>query len=133
MKISRIVIHCAATPNGRQHNAEDIHRWHLERGWSGIGYHYVIPIVGNTEVGRPHYWQGSHALNYNTNSLGICLIGTDKFSESQWHLLKTLVTRLMAKYPNARVQGHNQLSSKSCPGFDVPEWIANNMEPGSIL
>jgi N-acetyl-anhydromuramyl-L-alanine amidase AmpD len=131
--MKKIIIHCSATPNGREHKAEDIHRWHLNRGWSGIGYHYVIPITGNIEVGRPHYWHGSHALNNNANSLGVCVIGTDAYSESQWHLLKVLVTRLMSKYPSAKVIGHNEVSAKTCPGFDVQDWLSSNMEAGNKL
>lgn len=125
MKLSRIVIHCSDTPNGRETSAEDIHRWHLERGWDGIGYHQVIKLDGTVENGRPHYWIGSHASGFNQNSLGICLIGRDEFSDAQWRSLEGLVLALHSEYPDAEVLGHHDLNShKPCPNFDVKEWWA---------
>ena len=121
--MKEIIIHCSATPNGRHHTAEDIHRWHLEKGWSGIGYHYVIGVDGIVETGRPEYWMGAHAKGHNKKSIGICLIGTDDFSEDQWCSLKILVSKMICKYQDAKVIGHNEVSSKTCPGFDVQEWM----------
>lgn len=125
--LKEIVIHCSASPNFRPHSAEDIHRWHLERGWDGIGYHEVICLNGSVESGRPHYWMGSHAKGYNKNSIGICLIGTDEFTDDQLDSLYRLILSLKDKYPQARVIGHNQISSKSCPGFDVQKWLKDNL------
>ena len=121
--MKEIIIHCAATPNGKNFTAKDIHDWHLERGWSGIGYHYVIRVDGVLEVGRPEYWVGAHAKGHNTGTIGICLIGTDEYSLDQWSILKKLLTKLSAKYINAKIIGHNEISSKTCPGFDVQEWL----------
>lgn len=120
-------MHCSATPNGRHHTAEDIHRWHTEppRNWSGIGYHYIIRVDGVLDFGRPEYWVGAHAKGHNYGSIGICLIGTDKFNPDQWSILKKLLTKLSAKYINAKIIGHNEISSKTCPGFDVQEWLKN--------
>ena len=120
-----IILHCSATPNGRYHNAEDIHRWHLENGWDGIGYHYVITTKGELQAGRPEYWMGSHARGNNTGSIGICLIGTDEFNIDQWSVLKRLLTKLSSRYIDAKIIGHNEISSKTCPGFDVQEWLKN--------
>ena len=121
--IKEIVIHCSATPNGREDTAEDIHRWHLERRWNGIGYHYVIEVKGKLVAGRPEYWQGSHASGHNKDSIGICMIGTDEFNLDQWSILQNLVRKLMIKYPEAKVIGHNEISDKKCPGFDVQYWL----------
>lgn len=123
MKVKEIIIHCSATPNFRHHTAEEIHQWHLERGWDGIGYHYVIPLHGVLEKGRPEYWTGAHASGHNANSIGICLIGTDQFTAVQWHTLTLLVKDLKNRHPNARVIGHNEVSNKTCPGFDVQQWL----------
>ena len=120
--IDKIVIHCSASPNGREDTAADIHQWHKEKGWDGIGYHYVIE-THKVSVGRPEYWQGAHAYGHNDNSLGICLIGTDVFSAKQWHMLENLVRELSIRYPDVQIMGHNEVSSKACPGFDVQEWI----------
>ncbi len=123
VQIKKIVIHCSATPNGRHTTAEDIHRWHLERGWSGIGYHYVIRVDGVLEVGRPEYWMGSHAKDNNHRTLGICLIGTDEYNLDQWAILDNLLRKLLVNHIDAEVIGHNEISDKSCPGFDVQKWL----------
>lgn len=123
MKIDTIIIHCSATPNGRYHDAEDIHRWHKEKGWDGIGYHWVITIDGKLQAGRPEYWQGAHASGHNKNSIGICLIGNDKFSDEQWQILTNKICEYKIKYPNVKIIGHNEVSTKSCPNFDVQEWL----------
>ena len=125
MNIEKIIIHCSATPNGRYHNAEDIHRWHKERGWDGIGYHYVITTKGEMQQGRPEFWKGSHALKHNNNSIGICLIGTDEYNQDQWSVLTRLLTGLTSKHINAKIIGHNEVSDKKCPGFDVQWWLKN--------
>ncbi len=121
--INKIVIHCSASPNGREDTAEDIHRWHKEKGWDGIGYHYVIERKGKLVNGRPEYWQGAHASGHNENSLGICLIGTDEFTIEQWSILDNLLRKLSIKYPLAKVFGHNEISNKTCPGFNVQKWL----------
>jgi len=123
MKINKIVIHCSDTPNGRPDTAEDIHRWHLERGWDGIGYHYVIGVDGKIENGRPDYWMGSHVVWHNYGSLGVCLIGKNDFTEDQYRSLEFLIVGLMGKYANAEVVGHYELDpKKTCPNFDVKAW-----------
>ena len=121
--MNKVIIHCAATPNGVKFTAADIHKWHLENGWSGIGYHYVICIDGTVEHGRPEFWTGAHAQGHNTGSIGICMIGTDEFSDLQWYALKKLVAQLITKYDSPEVIGHNEVSNKICPGFDVQEWM----------
>jgi len=123
MKIKEIIIHCSATPNGRNDTAEDIHRWHLERGWDGIGYHYVIEVNGDLINGRPDYWKGSHAKGHNYKSIGICMIGTDDYNLAQWDVLTSLIFELIEKHPDAKVIGHNEISNKTCPGFNVQGWL----------
>lgn len=121
--INKIVIHCSASPNGREDTAEDIHRWHQDRGFDGIGYHYVIEVKGKLSVGRPEYWQGAHAIWHNENSLGVCLIGTDEFNVDQFAILDNLLRKLKIKYPGVKIIGHNEISNKTCPGFDVQKWL----------
>lgn len=120
-QINYIIIHCSASPH-RGDTAEDVHRWHKEKGWDGIGYHYVITEDGTIEAGRPLYWQGSHCRGYNDESWGICLLGEDMFTDVQITKLKALVNKLKQKAPQAKVVGHCDLDdSKSCPNFDVAE------------
>lgn len=123
MTIQYIVVHCSDTPNGRYHTAEDIHRWHLERGWDGIGYHSVIRTDGIVDQGRPYYWVGSHTAKYNGIAIGVCLIGRDEFSEAQWRSLEGLMLSLTYQFPDAKVVGHRDLNAhKACPNFDVKAW-----------
>lgn len=141
--IDTIIIHCAATPNGSGHTAEDIDHWHSERGFyrhSGIkqfhaprlqhiGYHFVIRANGITEMGRSIKEIGAHARGHNTRSIGICLIGTDHFTADQWNSLRALVTDLRRENSRIRqVIGHRAVDRrKICPGFSVSDWLAAEM------
>lgn len=129
--ITEIIIHCADTPNGKTFYASDIDRWHKERGWTKIGYHWVIDIDGFIEAGRHPDEVGAHAEGHNRFSLGICLIGTNKFTQAQWESLALLVHRLAGEFPLAKIEGHYQVATngKTCPNFDVPEWWNNNCTP----
>jgi N-acetyl-anhydromuramyl-L-alanine amidase AmpD len=114
-------------------DASVIDRWHREKGWLKIGYHYVINRDGSIEIGRETEAIGAHAKGYNATSVGICLVGgldddgepEDNFTEEQWNSLDLAVDGLVTRYPNAKVIGHNNVSSKSCPCFDVGEWYGN--------
>ena len=121
-EITEIIIHCSDSPNGKDIRASDIHDWHLKRNWSGIGYHHIVCVDGEIENGRPHYWVGAHAKGHNLSSIGVCLIGRDVFSGEQMYTLGILVRYLMRDYPNAKVLGHNEVSNKTCPNFDVQKW-----------
>lgn len=143
--INAIIIHCADTPNGALWHAEDIDDWHRERGFNRrldlsltnvsrelhhIGYHYVIETTGHIVRGRALNEVGAHARGHNLDSIGICLVGRDAYTIDQWHALKTLVSGLRQRFgPHIDVLGHYELNAaKTCPGFDVPSWLANGME-----
>ncbi len=128
-KITEIIIHCAATPNGKEFHNTDVDRWHKERGWQGIGYHYVICVGGDIEPGRPVDIVGAHAQGHNAQSIGICMIGMDKFTLPQWEALQGLVFELTGKFSDAVVIGHREVSKKLCPGFDVRSWWADGGMP----
>ena len=136
-KTNYIVVHCAATKPSMDTNAADIDRWHRERGWLKIGYHFVIKRNGEIEEGRKVDEVGAHASGYNSSSVSICLIGglsedgkssENNFTEDQWKSLGAVVDTLTNKYPNAKVIGHNDISKKDCPTFDVGEWYAKYRE-----
>ena len=119
--IKYIVIHCSDSPH-RGDTAEDIHRWHKERSFDGIGYHKVIREDGTEENGRPLYWPGAHVRGHNSESWGICLLGSDEFTKAQINRLRAVVGRLLLLAPEALVVGHRDLDkSKTCPNFDVIE------------
>jgi len=124
MKTNYIVVHCTDSPNDRDSvDAETIHNWHLEKNWAGIGYHYIIKRDGTIEKGRPDYWKGAHAKAVNSQSLGICLVGADEFTEKQMESLENLIHSLKEKYPSAKVIGHCDVEpNKTCPNFDVGAW-----------
>lgn len=135
--IDLIVIHNSDTPRGRDVSAADIRRWHRERGWLDIGYHYVIRLDGTVEEGRPAGRPGAHVRGYNQRSVGICLIGgtnerdlsvkEDTFTDAQMEALQDLVSGLVRHFYPARVVGHGDLDPKKphCPGFDVQEWASD--------
>jgi N-acetylmuramoyl-L-alanine amidase len=84
-KINRIFVHCSDTPTGRDVSAADIKRWHTDpkpkgNGWRDIGYSHVIRIDGTIELGRPVEQVGAHVAGHNSDSIGICLVGRDKFT-----------------------------------------------------
>jgi len=123
MTIKHIVVHCSDSPSDRGDTAKDIHRWHQERGFDGIGYHAVILPTGEIEQGRPHYWKGAHVKGHNHDSIGICLIGQIHFNDEQKAALRDLIHELLRKYPKADVVGHCDLDpKKTCPNFDVKDW-----------
>lgn len=129
-----IVIHCSATPPSMDIGKKEIDRWHRDRGWNGIGYHYVIRRDGIVEEGRGLKEQGAHVAGYNHNSIGICLVGgvseefpraaEANYTTAQWAVLEKLVTELSGLFPKAVIQGHRDFPgvNKACPCFDVKDW-----------
>jgi hypothetical protein len=114
-----VIIHCSDSPQGRGDNAATIHGWHTSppRSWDGIGYHHVILEDGTVENGRPPYWSGAHVRGHNKGSIGICLIGVDRFTTAQLRAVKHLIG---TKYPDTIIKGHYELdSSKTCPNMDM--------------
>lgn len=134
-KINKIIIHCTATPEGREHDVADIRRWHLKRGFNDIGYHYLIHIDGTIEEGRPLNKQGAHCSGQNRGSIGICYVGgmskdmkkaKDTRTVKQKDSLILLMIQLMYKYnKDMTIHGHNQYANKACPSFNVQEEYAN--------
>ena len=133
-EIRSIIIHCSATPEGKYFDAEDIDRWHKERGWNGIGYHFVILPGGEVQNGRPVNTQGAHVKGHNRYSIGICYIGgVDKNNESpkdtrtpdQEQAMVSLIKVLRNVYGDIPVTGHRDFPgvTKACPSFDVSEWM----------
>ena len=131
--INKIILHCSATPEYRDVSVKDIRQWHLDRGWSDIGYHYVIELDGTIKEGRPLERQGAHVRGLNKNSIGICYIGgcdedmrpKDTRTIAQKISLEYLITELMNAHINSTLHGHNEFSSKACPSFDVQKEYTN--------
>ena len=125
--ISKIIIHCSATPEGHETTVQQIDTWHRRRGFRCIGYHYVIYLDGSIHVGRPIDRMGAHCLGHNSNSIGICYIGgvdsdgnpKDTRTPAQRKALVELVGKLKSEFPGITVHGHNQFAAKACPSFNV--------------
>lgn len=130
-KIKEIILHCSETPEGKEFKASDIDRWHKEKGWKCIGYHFVIDLDGKIEEGRPVEMIGSHAKGHNSNSIGICYIGgtekdnlkvpKDTRTDAQKESMFALVFLLLQQYNLTidDVYGHYQFSDKACPSFSI--------------
>lgn len=128
-QVNKIIIHCSDTPEGRDDRAEDIDSWHRAQGYKEIGYHYVITLAGEVEIGRPEQAIGAHCKGHNAKSIGICYIGgaseedrspKDTRTPEQKRALLELLKALKQKYPRAAIFGHRDFdSAKSCPCFDA--------------
>lgn len=128
MNIDTIWVHCSATKASADIGADTIRDWHLQRGWSDIGYHFVIRRSGQIEEGRLEDRPGAHVRGYNRNSLGICMVGgLDKngkadanFTFAQYQSLVGLIQELREQHGmNVRVRGHRDVAAKSCPCFSI--------------
>lgn len=119
-QINRVFIHCSASSNVNV-NAKEIDRWHKQRGWSGIGYHYFIKTDGTLELGRSLERVPAAQGGNNIGTIAICLNGHLKkdFNEEQFKALKKLCSEIYLAY-NGKVtyHGHCEVSSKTCPVFD---------------
>lgn len=125
--IDEIIMHCSATREGRDFSASDIRRWHLQRGFSDIGYHFVVRLNGSVEPGRPIDRIGAHCLNHNRLSVGVCYIGgldekqrpKDTRTPAQRVALGEIVRRIRRHHPRSTVHGHREFAPKACPCFNA--------------
>ena len=126
-KIRFLVVHCSDTENNKDISALDIHKMHLSFGWDGIGYHKIICRSGKIENGRPEYWIGAHVKGYNEISLGVCLIGRDRFTNQQFSSLEKVLRSWKLLYPETDIVGHCSFrnTDKTCPNFDIENWCKN--------
>ena len=151
-KIKHVIWHCSATPNGQPFTAADIHRWHKQRGWKGIGYHFVIGVRGELWSGRAirynEFESGAHTSGKNAESLGVCVIGGvdsngdatysptgEWLSDEQIATIQAVHRFLSRLAPQAKHSGHRKWAAKECPCFDI-DLIVNgslSVEPAEPL
>ena len=137
-QINEIILHCSASDMKAQDDIKHIRELHTSpkdkefkwgkynthgNGWKREGYHYYIRKDGTIQKGLGWDAIGSHCRGHNTNSIGICLGGDTKFTYRQFKALEHLLERLTEEFGNLPVSGHYKYSSKSCPNFDVDEFI----------
>ena len=114
-----IVIHHSASDKNT--STSDIHQWHLNQGFNGIGYHFVIESDGSVHQGRPMWASGAHAEGHNWESIGVNVVGNFEDGDAvptpeQMDSLKILLDDLKAEYPDAKIIGHRDINATACPG-----------------
>lgn len=138
--ISQIVMHYSATYPDQDIGVAEIDLMHRQRGFAGVGYHYIIRRDGRIEPGRHEATQGAHVAGQNAHTIGICCIGgierqtgpnvgVDNRTPEQIAAQIRLTQGLLARYPGAIVLGHKDLAATQCPGYDVRTWWAEAMRP----
>lgn len=132
--INEIIIHCSATAEGKDYTTSQIKQWHLARGFSDIGYHWVIYRDGSIHQGRDESKVGAHCTGHNSYSIGVCYIGgcstdgktpKDTRTENQKASLIKLLKELKMKYPKAKIYPHYKFANKACPCFDAEKEYKN--------
>lgn len=143
-KLEYLVLHCTATPEGREVSAAEIRRWHTSpppagRGWKQVGYTDMIHLdgrierlVNNNEDAHVDDWEITNgAAGYNRISRHIVYVGgvdkagkpCDTRTPAQRQAMANYVKAFRKQHPTVKVIGHNQVAKKSCPSFDVPQWL----------
>ena len=146
MQLKRLVIHCTATPEGREVTAADIRHWHCDpvskggHGWKQVGYTDLVHLDGRIErLGKNNEdlivdpWEVTNgASGYNSTSRHIVYAGgcdrqmrpKDTRTAAQRTALEAYVKDFHRRFPTVSIVGHNQLNpSKACPSFDVKKWL----------
>ncbi len=139
-----LVLHCTATPGGREVTAEQIRHWHTDpvskggRGWRQVGYTDMIHLDGtverlvdNNEDHNVDPWEVTNgAKGYNSVSRHVVYVGggvtpegEDTRTEAQRKALAEYVLKFHSRHPSVRIVGHNELAAKACPSFDVPAFL----------
>lgn len=132
-KVDKIIIHCTATPEGRNVQFADVESWHKKAGYKKIGYHYLILLNGTIVKGRDESEVGAHTVGQNDKSIGVCYVGgldknmkpKDTRTPHQTTAMIRLIKELKGRYPNAVVYGHRDFARKACPSFDAKAEFAN--------
>ena len=134
--VRRVFIHCSASDNPAHDSAVIIDRWHREKGWAGIGYHYFIRKDGVLELGRDLEKTPAAQENNNTATIAICLHGLekDKFTEAQFQTLRALCNQINRAYGfNVTFRGHCEVANKACPVFDYKDVLDLNNRGNMVL
>lgn len=133
-RINEIIVHCTATPEGRDYTVADIRQMHKAQGWVDIGYHYLIYRDGSIHEGRNVDMVGAHCQGHNAQSIGVCYVGgvardgktpKDTRTQAQKDALIHLLMQLVCLYPDATIRGHRDFAAKACPSFDATREYKN--------
>ena len=121
-QITKLIVHHSASP--RHFTVEDVREWHLAKGWSDIGYHWVIEEDGSIQLGRNAGRIGAHCRKHNATSVGVCVMGNNCEPGQEWlpvqvEGLKELIYSVSLVIPGIATMGHGQLAATACPGVDL--------------
>lgn len=144
-KLKYLVIHCTATPEGREVSSAEIRRWHTSpspagRGWKQVGYTDMIHLdgsverlVNNNEDANVDPWEITNgAKGYNSVSRHVVYVGgceahsqrpKDTRTAAQREALKKYVLDFHKRFPGVKIIGHREVAAKGCPSFDVQSWL----------
>ncbi len=150
-KTTLLVVHVTATPPSADIGVKEVRAMHKARGFSDIGYHFVIRRDGRVEHGRPEKQIGAHVAGWNSTSIGVSMVGgvnargraEDNATTEQYKALVALLRELVGRYPGAKICGHRDLSPdgdrdgvieraewiKECPCFDAIPWARWHVLP----
>lgn len=130
--INEIINHCTATREGVAFGVETVRKWHVEdRGWSDIGYHYLIGLEGEIWDGRPVERTGAHVKGHNTGTIGVAYVGgldsngnpKDTRTSAQKAALTKLHRMLLKQFPSInKISGHRDYAAKACPCYEAAEY-----------
>lgn len=145
-KLKYLVLHCTATPEGREVSSSDIRHWHTDpvskggRGWKQVGYTDMIHLDGkverlvkNNEDANVDPWEITNGVaGKNSISRHVVYVGgvgkdgktiKDTRTPQQLKALEEYVKDFHKRFPSVRIVGHNELAAKACPSFDVKKWL----------
>lgn len=146
-KLKYLIIHCTATPAGREVSSAELRRWHTSpvsaggRGWKQVGYTDMIHLDGtverlvdNNEDANVDPWEVTNgAKGLNSVSRHVVYVGgvdandvrksRDTRTAAQKESLRRYVLDFHRRHPEVKILGHNQVAAKACPSFDVPSWL----------
>ena len=127
-KIDLIIIHCSATPEGKDFRTADIDRWHRQQGFKSFGYRFGERRDRHADPARRTAELGAHCKGHNATSIGVCYIGglaadgktpKDTRTVEQRKAMRNLVKTLKHVFPEAVVRSHRDFAAKACPCFDA--------------
>jgi N-acetylmuramoyl-L-alanine amidase len=132
-RITHVVMHYSATYPEQDIGAAEIDKWHRDRGFARIGYHWVIRRDGSVEKGRDESHVGAHVRGMNTGKIGVCVVGgldratgpnvgVDNRTPAQIAAQIKLTRQILARHPGALVVGHRDLVATQCPAYDAAAW-----------
>ena len=145
-KLKYLVIHCTATPAGREVTSAQIRAWHTDpvekggRGWKQVGYTDMIHLNGrierlvrNNDDSNVDPWEITNGVSgMNSVCRHIVYVGglegkkpADTRTEAQLLAMEKFVKDFHSKHPSVKIVGHCDLAAKACPSFDVAEWLSD--------